>query len=165
MSILTGKAFIFGNDIDTEEIVPARFLTSDIGETLARHCMQDVDPDFVRHMKPGDLIVAGRNFGSGSGREHAALALKEAGLSCVIAKSFGRIFYRNAINIGLPILECDGAFESVNQGDVLEVEIETGTINNPTKGETYQAKSFSPLLSKIIHSGGLMQAIRQGVLK
>lgn len=165
MSTLSGKAFIFGNDIDTEEIIPARFLTTDGVEALARHCMQDVDPEFVQRLKPGDIIVAGRNFGSGSGREHAALALKGTGLSCIIAKSFGRIFCRNAINIGLPILECDEAFEAVNQGDVLEVEIETGQIRNKTKGETYQAKSFSPLLRQIIRSGGLMEAIRQGVLK
>ena len=165
MNMLSGRAFIFGNDIDTEEIIPTRFLTTDAGEALARHCMQDVDPEFVQQLTPGDLIFAGRNFGSGSGREHAAMALKEAGLSCIIAESFGRIFYRNAINIGLPILQCDRAFEAVNQGDELEVELDTGTITNSTQGETYQAESFSPLLSKIIQSGGLMPAIRDGVLK
>lgn len=165
MKTLSGKAFIFGDDIDTEEIIPARFLSSGNAEELARHCMQDIDPEFVRRLKPGDMIVAGRNFGSGSGREHAALALKGAGLSCIIAKSFGRIFYRNAINIGLPILICEEAFESVNQGDELQADIETGQIRNKTKQETYQAEGFSPLLRKIIDSGGLIEAIRQGVLK
>ncbi len=165
MKKLTGKAFIFGHDIDTEEIIPARFLTTSNIEELASHCMQDVDPEFVRRLKPGDMIVAGRNFGAGSGREHSALALKGTGLSCIIAKSFGRIFYRNAINIGLPILECEEAFDAVNQGDQLEVELQTGKIVNQSKRETYQAKGFSPLLKKIIDSGGLMEAIRTGALK
>lgn len=165
MDHLSGKAFIFGDDIDTDEIIPSRFLTLGDIEDLKNQCMRDADPDFVKRVKPGDMIVAGGNFGAGSGREHSALALKGTGLSCIIAKSFGRIFYRNAINIGLPILECEEAFASVNQGDELEVHLPTGRIVNKTKGETYQAKGFSPLLKKIIDSGGLLEAIRQGVLK
>jgi len=161
----TGQVFLFGDDIDTHEIVPARYLSAVDLKELPRYSMHDVDPEFAKRVQPGDMIVAGKYFGCGSGLEQAALALKGLGLSCVIASSFGRIFFRNAINIGLPILECPEAFRSVNQEDRLEVEITTGKIVNLTKKETYQAAAFPPLLEKIIESGGLIEAIRRKALK
>jgi len=162
---LKGKAFIFGHDIDTHEILAARYLSIQDSRKMAEYCMRDVDPEFARRVQPGDMIVAGKNFGCGSGHEQAARALKDSGLSCIIARSFGRIFFRNAINIGLPILECPEAFESVNQGDEMEVQIGKGKIVNKTKDENYQAKDFPPMLEKIIESGGLMQAIRKKTLR
>lgn len=165
MKKITGKVFLFGDDIDTDEIIPPRHLNSNDPRELARHCMQDVDPEFVKWVKPGDMIVAGKNFGCGSGREQAALTLKGTGISCVIAKSFGRIFFRNAINLGLPILECADAFASVNQEDELEVDVAKGVIFNKTQNESYQAKKLPALLKKITECGGLMEAIQKGILK
>ncbi len=165
MKKLKGRAFIFGDNIDTEEIIPSRILVRSRPEELAQYCLRDVDPEFTKNVQPGDMIVAGKSFGIGSGWSQAAEALKKVGVSCIVARSFGRIFYRNAINMGLPILECPEAFESVNQGDELEINFRKGKIANNTKGETYQAKDFPPLLEKIIDAGGLMVAVNKGILK
>jgi len=162
---LTGTVHLFGHDIDTSEIVPLRFLSAVRISDLARYCMKDADPEFAQRVIPGDMIVAGKYFGCGSGVEQAPLALKALGISCVIARSFGRIFYRNAINIGLPVLECQEAFDAVNQGDQLEVDVQSGEIVNRTKGETYQAQPFPTMHQKVLDCGGLMEAIRQKVLK
>ena len=156
-----GRALCYGDNVDTDVIIPARYLnTSDPGE-LAAHCMEDIDPDFLQKIKPGDLIVAGRNFGCGSSREHAPLAIKAAGIRCVVARSFARIFYRNAINIGLPIIECDGTF---HDGDALRVELSAGTLTNETTGEQYAFPPFPAFLQRIIEAGGLMNAMAGGDL-
>jgi 3-isopropylmalate/(R)-2-methylmalate dehydratase small subunit len=164
MKKFKGKAFIFGDDIDIDEIIPPRFLNTYDPTELSRHCLQDVDPEFTKNVQRGDMIVAGSNFGSGSGLEQAVLALSGTGLSCVIARSFGRIFFRNAINAGFPILQSPEAFESVNQGDELEVNLQKGIIRNLTKDETYEAARFPELLETIVDAGGLIPAIRKGVL-
>ena len=160
--LLQGNAVCYGDNVDTDVIIPARYLnTSDPGE-LAAHCMEDIDPDFLKKIKPGDMIVAGENFGCGSSREHAPLAIQTAGISCVIAKSFARIFYRNAINIGLPIIVCDGAFHT---GDALAVDLTAGNIENRSTGERYAFPPFPEFLRKIIEAGGLMNAMAGGELK
>ncbi len=156
---LNGKALCYGDNVDTDVIIPARYLNTSNPKELAAHCMEDIDPDFLKKVKPGDIIAAGRNFGCGSSREHAPLAIKTAGISCVIAKSFARIFYRNAINIGLPIIVCDGDFHN---GDVLEVDLTAGTIVNKTTGEKYSFPPFPAFLQKIIEAGGLMNAMAGG---
>lgn len=156
---LKGKAWVFGDDVNTDEIIPARYLNVTNHEELAVHCMEDIDPNFVKKISPGDIIVAAKNFGCGSSREHAPVAIKAAGISCVIAKSFARIFYRNSINIGLPILECESAVENIKEGDMVEVNLATGEIKNLTKNETYYAKPFPEFMQKIIASGGLMNYV------
>lgn len=157
-----GEVWKFGDNIDTDAIIPARYLnTSDEGE-LARHCMEDADPHFSERVKKGDIMVAGKNFGCGSSREHAPIAIKAAGISCVIASSFARIFYRNAINIGLPILECEEAWE-IPEGDSVEVDAETGEIKHLVSGKSYQAVAFPDFIRKIIEAGGLMSYIAQRV--
>ncbi len=156
---LKGKAWVFGDDVNTDEIIPARYLNVTNHEELAAHCMEDIDPNFVKKISPGDIIVAAKNFGCGSSREHAPVAIKAAGISCVIAKSFARIFYRNSINIGLPILECESAAENIKEGDLIEVNLATGEIKNLTKNETYYAKPFPEFMQKIIASGGLMNYV------
>ena len=156
---LTGKALCYGDNVDTDVIIPARYLNTSDPQALAAHCMEDIDPHFLSKVSPGDVIVAGRNFGCGSSREHAPLAIKTAGISCVVAKSFARIFYRNAINIGLPIIVCDGAFQ---EGDVLSVDLGAGVLTNQTSGQSYPFPPFPPFLQKIIEAGGLMNAMAGG---
>ena len=156
-----GKVFKYGDNVDTDVIIPARYLNIADPKELAAHAMEDIDADFVHQMKPGDVVVAARNFGCGSSREHAPLVLKENGVSCVIAASFARIFYRNAINIGLPILECPAAAEGIEAGDAVSVDFNTGVITNETKGETYQAAAFPPFIQNIIRAGGLLKSLRE----
>ena len=154
---LTGKVWKYGANVDTDAIVPARYLNVSTPEELARHCMEDIDPEFAQQVQPGDIIVATTNFGCGSSREHAPLAIKGAGVSCVIAKTFARIFYRNAINIGLPILECPAA-EEIEAGQTLEVELETGRIHNLDTGQTFQAEPYPEFMLGIIRAGGLIKS-------
>lgn len=156
---LNGKVWKFGDNVNTDEIIPARYLNTTDPDELAAHFMEDIDPDFVKKMSKGDIIVADKNFGCGSSREHAPLVIKVAGISCVIAKSFARIFYRNSINTGLPILECEEAASKIKEGDEIEVDISTGTIVNLTKNETYTAKPFPEFMQAIISSGGLMNYV------
>ena len=154
-----GHVFKYGDNVDTDVIIPARYLNATQGEELAKHCMEDIDKEVVHKVQKGDLIVANKNFGCGSSREHAPLAIKCAGVSCVIAETFARIFYRNAINIGLPIIECPEAAKSIENGDEVEVDFDTGVITNKTKGETYQGQSFPEFMQKIISAGGLVNYI------
>jgi 3-isopropylmalate/(R)-2-methylmalate dehydratase small subunit len=154
-----GKVFVFGDNIDTDVIIPARYLNSAEPEHLAAHCMEDIDASFSQKVHPGDIIVGGSNFGCGSSREHAPLAIKSCGVSCVIAKSFARIFYRNAINIGLAILECPQAAENIRQGDEVSIDFDSGTITNKTKGETYQAEPFPEFIREIINANGLLNSL------
>jgi len=155
-----GKAYKYGDNVDTDVIIPARYLnTSDPGE-LARHAMEDIDAEFAKTVKTGDVIVAGRNFGSGSSREHAPLALKTAGVAAVIAPSFARIFYRNAFNIGFPIMECVEAAEAIEAGDEISIDFITGIITNETKGETYKAEPLPEFMRGLIESGGLVEYVR-----
>src|SRR5208337_296033 len=158
--LLKGKVWRFGNDIDTDAIIPARYLnTSDPGE-LARHVMEDADKDFPAKIQSGDIIVAGKNFGCGSSREHAPIAIKASGVSCVVASSFARIFYRNAINIGLPILELPDAASFARKGDELRVDFDFGTIENLTTGKKGKAQGFPPFMQAIIRSGGLIEYVK-----
>ena len=158
-----GKVLKYGDNVDTDVIIPARYLNSFDAKELASHAMIDIDPTFVERVEPGDIMVAGKNFGCGSSREHAPLALKTAGVSCVIAKSFARIFYRNAINIGLPILECAEASEDIDEGNEVEVDFDTGVITNKTKNKTYQAVAFPEFMQGIINAGGLVEYIKKGM--
>ena len=155
-----GKVFKYGDNVDTDVIIPARYLNTSDAKELAEHCMEDIDVDFVKNVKDGDIIVANKNFGCGSSREHAPLAIKTAGVSCVIASTFARIFYRNAINIGLPILECDEAVKSIDAGDELEVDFSTGLIKNLTKNQEYQGEAFPEFMQKIIDNDGLIGYIK-----
>ena len=154
-----GHVFKYGDNVDTDVIIPARYLNSFDAQELASHAMADIDPDFVNKVKPGDLIVANKNFGCGSSREHAPLCLKTAGVSCVIAETFARIFYRNAINIGLPIIECKEASERIEAGDEVEIDFDSGIITNKTKGESYKGQAFPEFMQKIISNGGLINYI------
>ena len=156
-----GTVFRYGDNIDTDVIIPARYLNTQNAQELAAHCMEDIDKTFITRVQPGDIMVGGENFGCGSSREHAPLAIKTAGVSCVIAKSFARIFYRNAINIGLPILECPAASEATREGDVVKVDFDTGLITDETTGQTFEATPFPPFIQKIITAGGLMNSLRQ----
>lgn len=153
---IKGKVFKYGDNVDTDVIIPARYLNTSDAKELAAHCMEDIDLDFVKNVKDGDIIVANKNFGCGSSREHAPLAIKTAGISCVIASTFARIFYRNAINIGLPILECDEAVKAIDAGDELEVDFSTGVIKNLTKNQKYQGEPFPEFMQKIIDKDGLI---------
>ena len=156
-----GKVFKYPDNVDTDVIIPARYLnTADAGE-LAKHCMEDIDTGFVQKVAKGDLIVAGWNFGCGSSREHAPLVIKTCGVGCVIAKSFARIFYRNAINIGLPILECEAAAEEIQAGDRVDVDFDTGVITDRTTGKTYQAEPFPEFIQNIIRRGGLLASLKE----
>lgn len=155
-----GKVFKYGDNVDTDVIIPARYLNTSDAKELAAHCMEDIDTEFVKKVKTGDIIVANKNFGCGSSREHAPLAIKTAGVSCVIASTFARIFYRNAINIGLPILECDEAVKNIDAGDELEVDFSTGLIKNLTKNKEYQGEAFPEFMQKIIDNDGLIGYIR-----
>lgn len=155
-----GKVFKYGNNIDTDVIIPARYLNTQDHKELASHCMEDIDKTFIKKVSDGDIIVAGDNFGCGSSREHAPIAIKASGVSCVIAKTFARIFYRNSINIGLPILECVEASERIDAGDEVTVDFSTGVITNVTKGETYQALPFPDFIKNIIAEGGLLNSLK-----
>lgn len=152
-----GNVFKYGENIDTDVIIPARFLTTADPELLKMHCMEDLDSEFIKKVKPGDIIVAGKNFGCGSSREHAPVAIKASGISCVIAQDFARIFYRNSINMGLPILECKEAYENIDNGDEVEVNFEEGIIVDKTKDLIFKAKPFPPFIRKIIDAGGLVE--------
>ena len=154
-----GRVFKFGDNVDTDVIIPARYLNSSDPAELATHCMEDIDKDFVKNVNKGDIIVANKNFGCGSSREHAPIAIKAAGVSCVIAETFARIFYRNSINIGLPILECDEAAKEIKEGDVVSVNFDTGVITDETTGKTYQAEPFPEFIQNIIKKGGLIKSI------
>ena len=155
-----GIAHKFGDNVDTDVIIPARYLNTADHKELAAHCMEDIDIDFVKNVKEGDIMVANYNFGCGSSREHAPIAIKESGISCVIAKTFARIFYRNAINIGLPILECEEASDKIDAGDEVAIDFDTGVITNVTKGESYQAQPFPAFIKDIIRAGGLLNSIK-----
>lgn len=155
-----GRVFKYGDNVDTDVIIPARHLNTSNHKELASHCMEDIDKEFVNNVRDGDIIVANKNFGCGSSREHAPIAIKAAGISCVIASTFARIFYRNSINIGLPILECDEAVKNINHGDELEVDFSTGIIKNLSKNEQYQGEAFPEFIQKIIDNDGLIGYIR-----
>ena len=157
-----GLVFKYPDNVDTDVIIPARYLNTSDAQELAKHCMEDIDTEFVKQVKPGDVMVAGWNFGCGSSREHAPLVIKTCGTGCVIAKSFARIFYRNAINIGLPILECEEAAEEIQAGDEVKVDFDTGVITDITTGKTYQAEPFPAFIQNIIQKGGLLASLREG---
>lgn len=157
-----GKVFKYPDNVDTDVIIPARYLNTPDHKELAAHCMEDIDASFIKTMKPGDIIVGGFNFGCGSSREHAPIAIKASGVSCVIAKTFARIFYRNSINIGLAILECPEASDRIRAGDEVAVDFDTGLIENLTRGERYQAEPFPPFIKEIINHNGLMNALAAG---
>ncbi|RAK11033.1 3-isopropylmalate/(R)-2-methylmalate dehydratase small subunit [Halanaerobium saccharolyticum] len=159
--VFKGKVFKYGDNVDTDVIIPARYLNSSDPENLAAHCMEDIDQNFADEVNEGDIIVGGKNFGSGSSREHAPLAIKYAGVSCVVAESFARIFYRNSINIGLPILECPEAVQATETGDELEVDIDKGQVKNLRTGKTYQAAPFPPFMQEIIKDGGLIEHVKK----
>lgn len=159
---IQGNVFKYGDNVDTDVIIPARYLNTSNAAELALHCMEDIDSDFVKNVKSGDVIVAGWNFGCGSSREHAPLVIKTCGTGCVIAKSFARIFYRNAINIGLPILECEQAAEEIKAEDEVRVDFDTGEIADITTGKTYKAQPFPPFIQSIIKSGGLLASLKEG---
>lgn len=155
-----GTVFKYGDNVDTDVIIPARYLNTSDPAELAKHCMEDLDKDFIKNVQPGDIIVAGRNFGCGSSREHAPLAIKTAGVSVVIAATFARIFYRNAINIGLPILECPEAVADIQAGDKISVDFTSGVITNLTSGESYQAEPFPEFMQELIAAGGLLNYLK-----
>ena len=159
MKAAKGTVFKYGDNVDTDVIIPARYLNSTTGEELARHCMEDIDKDFTKNVKAGDIIVAEKNFGCGSSREHAPLSIKCAGVSCVIAKSFARIFYRNSINIGLPIIECEEAADAIKNGDIVSVDFDSGIITDETTGEKFRGQAFPEFMQKIIDSEGLINYI------
>ncbi|MDL1959028.1 MAG: 3-isopropylmalate dehydratase small subunit [Deltaproteobacteria bacterium] len=156
MMKIKGKVWKFGEDINTDVIIPARYLNTSDPAELAKHCMEDADPDFSKKIKPGDIIVAGKNFGCGSSREHAPIALKAAGIGCVIALSFARIFYRNAFNMGLPIFECDETVGALREGDEVEVDADTGEIRDLTTGDVFRAQPIPPFMQELISDGGLI---------
>ena len=156
-----GTVFKYPDNVDTDVIIPARYLNTPNAAELAKHCMEDIDADYVNKVQPGDVMVAGWNFGCGSSREHAPLVIKTCGTGCVIAKSFARIFYRNAINIGLPILECEAAAEEIQAGDQVSVDFDTGIITDHTTGRTYQAEPFPEFIQNIIKKGGLLASLKE----
>ena len=156
-----GRVFKYGDNVDTDVIIPARYLNSSDPKELATHCMEDIDKDFVSRVNAGDIMVAGKNFGCGSSREHAPISIKAAGVSCVIAETFARIFYRNSINIGLPIIECAEASKDIAEGDEVEIDFTTGIIKDITKGTSYQGQSFPEFMQKIIDAGGLINHINE----
>jgi len=156
-----GRVHKYGDNVDTDVIIPARYLHTASHKELAAHCMEDIDKDFVNKVQQGDIIVADKNFGCGSSREHAPIAIKTSGISCVIASTFARIFYRNSINIGLPILECDEAAKDIEDGDMVSVDYDTGVIVNETKNKKYQAEPFPEFIQNIIRKGGLIKSITE----
>lgn len=155
--MLKGKVHKYGADVNTDVIIPARYLNIYDAVELAKHCMEDIDEDFLKRVAPGDIMMATTNFGCGSSREHAPMAIKAAGISCVIAKSFARIFFRNSINIGLPLLECEGAVDNTETGDIMEIDLSSGEIKNVTKGLTFTASPYPDFMTEIISSGGLIE--------
>lgn len=159
--VVKGTVFKYGDNVDTDVIIPARYLNIADVKELSSHAMEDIDTEFVKKVQPGDIVVATRNFGCGSSREHAPLVLRENQISCVIATSFARIFYRNAINIGLPILECEQAANAIQAGDTVSIDFDTGVITNETKGETYQAAAFPPFIQNIVKAGGLLKSLKE----
>jgi 3-isopropylmalate/(R)-2-methylmalate dehydratase small subunit len=161
--MLKGKVHKYGANVNTDEIIPARYLNVSEADLLAKHCMEDIDLDFVKRVKSGDIIVADTNFGCGSSREHAPLAIKASGISCVIAKSFARIFFRNAINIGLPLLETETAVDGISNDDIVEVDLGKGTIKNITTGKQFTAKPYPEFMSQLVKTGGLIEYTRQRV--
>lgn len=158
-----GKAVKYGDNVDTDVIIPARYLNTSDPDELAKHCMEDLDSGFTDRIKPGDIMVAGRNFGCGSSREHAPIAIKASGIACVIAQTFARIFYRNSINTGLPILECKEAAAEIEEGDTVSIDFETGTITNITSGRTYSAQPFPEFMQEIISADGLINYINKNL--
>ncbi|SKA82443.1 3-isopropylmalate/(R)-2-methylmalate dehydratase small subunit [Clostridium sp. USBA 49] len=163
--MLKGKAIVYGNNVDTDVIIPARYLNTSDPKELAMHCMEDLDKNFSSRVKPGDIMVAGKNFGCGSSREHAPIAIKASGIGCVIAETFARIFYRNAINTGLPIMECPEAVQDIEDNDEITIDVNTGIITNITKNKTYQAEPFPPFIQEIINAEGLINYIAKAVKK
>ena len=161
----TGKILKYGDNVDTDVIIPARYLNTIDKKELASHCMEDIDKEFVNKVEVGDIMVAGFNFGCGSSREHAPIAIKESGISLVIARSFARIFYRNSINIGLAILECPEAVDGISEGDVVEADLDAGIIYNRTTGKQFQTQPFPEFIQKIITNGGLVESIRRGAIQ
>ena len=157
-----GTVFKYPDNVDTDVIIPARYLNTSNAQELAKHCMEDIDPNYVNQVTPGDVMVAGWNFGCGSSREHAPLVIKTCGTGCVIAKSFARIFYRNAINIGMPILECEAAADEIQAGDQVSIDFDTGVISDLTTGKTYQAEPFPAFIQNIIQKGGLLASLKEG---
>lgn len=157
-----GTVIKYGDNIDTDVIIPARYLNTSLPEELAKHCMEDIDTEFVNKVKSGDIMVGGANFGCGSSREHAPIAIKASGIACVIAESFARIFFRNSLNIGLPILECPEAAKDIDNGDTVAIDFDTGIITNETKNKTYRATAFPPFMQELIKSGGLVKYISEG---
>lgn len=162
---IKGNAHVFGDNVDTDVIIPARYLTTTDEAELALHCMEDIDPTFAKRVEVGDVIVAGDNFGSGSSREHAPISIKAAGVSCIVASSFARIFYRNAINVGLPILECPEVAAITENGDVVSVDIETGLVSNITKGVAATATAFPDFMRELLNAGGLVPYLRDKLAK
>lgn len=164
---LKGTAHKYGDDVNTDEIIPARYLNTSDPKELAAHCMEDLDPDFVKKARAGDLIVAQKNFGCGSSREHAPISIKAAGVGCVLAESFARIFFRNAINIGLPIIECPAAAKAIDNGDTVEIDLDGGKIINLTKKQEFQAAAFPPFMQELMNAGGLMKYVakKKGLVK
>ena len=163
--IFNGKAIKYGDNVDTDVIIPARYLNTIDKKELASHCMEDIDKTFTQRVQNGDVMVAGYNFGCGSSREHAPIAIKESGISLVIARSFARIFYRNSINIGLAIVECDEAVDGISEGDRVEADLDNGVIYNRTTGKSFQTQPFPAFIQKIIANGGLVQSIKNGEIK
>ena len=161
--VLKGKVFKYGTNVDTDAIIPARYLNVSEAEELAKHCMEDIDLEFIKKVRPGDIIMADSNFGCGSSREHAPVAIKAAGISCVIARSFARIFFRNAINIGLPLLECGEAVDNSEAGDELEVDLTSGQIKNITRDKTFTAKSYPDFMMGIVNAGGLVEYTKKKI--
>lgn len=159
MESARGTVFKYGDNVDTDVIIPARYLATSEPSELAKHCMEDIDKDFIRNVKKGDIIVADKNFGCGSSREHAPIAIKAAGVSCVIAKTFARIFYRNSINIGLPIVECPAAADAIKAGDTVSVNFDNGVITDETTGESFQGQAFPPFMQGLIDAGGLINYV------
>lgn len=162
--MIKGTVHKYGSNVDTDVIIPARYLNTTDPDELASHCMEDIDAGFVKSVRPGDIIVAEDNFGCGSSREHAPIAIKASGVACVIANTFARIFYRNSLNTGLPILECPEAVAGISNGDAVEVDLASGAITNVTTGKTYQAKPFPPFMQKLIEAGGLVNYTRSRIL-
>lgn len=156
-----GKVHKYGDNVDTDVIIPARYLNTADHKELASHCMEDIDKEFIHKVKPGDIITAGANFGCGSSREHAPIAIKASGVSCVIASTFARIFYRNSINIGLPIMECDEAAKDIEDGDEVEIDFDSGIITNKTKNRSYRAEPFPDFIKEIINAGGLLNSLKK----
>lgn len=160
-----GKVIKYGNNVDTDVIIPARYLNTSDPAELASHCMEDLDRDFVKNVQKGDIMVAGKNFGCGSSREHAPIAIKASGISCIIAETFARIFYRNAINIGLPIIECPEAARDISGGDIISIDFDTGVIANNTKGTAYKGVPFPEFMQQIISADGLIEYIKKNMVK